>query len=47
MFDLALAIGHHLLIFVLFGVLAAELVLVRPSLDAPTIARTARIDSGS
>jgi putative membrane protein len=44
MFDLSLAIGHHLLIFILFGVLTAELVLVRPSLDLSTIARTARID---
>jgi putative membrane protein len=44
MFDLSLAVGHHLLIFALFGVLAAELVLVRPSLDSQTIARTARID---
>jgi len=44
MFDLSLAIGHHLLIFALFGVLAAELVLVRPSVDRATIARTARID---
>jgi len=44
MFDLSLAIGHHLLIFALFGVLAAELVLVRPSLDQSTIARTASID---
>lgn len=44
MFDLSLAIGHHLLIFALFGVLAAELVLVRPAVDKATIARTARID---
>jgi putative membrane protein len=44
MFDLSLAIGHHLLIFILFGVLSAELVLVRPSLDKMTITRTARID---
>jgi putative membrane protein len=43
-FDLSLAISHHLLIFALFGVLAAELVLVRPSLDALTVTRTARID---
>jgi putative membrane protein len=43
-FDLSLAIGHHLLIFALFGVLTAELVLVRPSLDQSTVARTARID---
>jgi len=44
MFDLSLAIGHHLLIFTLFGVLVAELVLVRPGLDGSAITRTARID---
>ncbi len=44
MFDLSLAISHHLLIFALFGVLAAELVLLRPSLDSATITQTARID---
>jgi putative membrane protein len=44
MFDLSLAIAHHLLVFALFGVLAAELVLVRPTVDSATIARTARID---
>jgi putative membrane protein len=43
-FDLSLAISHHLLIFALFGVLAAELVLLRPSLDSATITQTARID---
>jgi putative membrane protein len=44
MFDLSLAIGHHLLIFILFGVLAAELVLVRADLDRSSIERVARID---
>ncbi len=44
MFDFSLAIGYHLLIFVLFGVLVAELILVRSGLDQMTIARTARID---
>jgi putative membrane protein len=44
MFDLGLAIGHHLLIFMLFGVLAAELVLVRPALDRADVERAARID---
>ncbi len=43
-FDFSLAIGHHLLIFALFGVLAAELVLVRPAMDHATVERTARID---
>jgi putative membrane protein len=44
MLDLWLAIGHHLLIFGLFGVLAAELVLVRRGADLAVIARVARID---
>ena len=44
MFDLTLAISHHLLIFVLFGVFTAELVLVRTNLDASAVTRTARID---
>jgi putative membrane protein len=44
MLDLGLAIGHHLLIFALFGVLAAELVLVRRGVDIATIARVGRID---
>jgi putative membrane protein len=44
MLDLSLAVGHYLLIFLLCGVLAAELVLVRPSLDASTVLRITRID---
>jgi putative membrane protein len=44
MFDLSLAIGHHLLIFALFGVLVAELVLIRSGVDKAAVARTARID---
>lgn len=44
MLDFALAISHHLLIFILFGVLVAELVLVRSRLDRQTVTRTARID---
>jgi putative membrane protein len=44
MFDLSLAICHHLLIFALFGVLVAELVLVRSGMDSSTIVRTVRID---
>ena len=44
MFDLSLAIGHHLLIFTLFGVLVAELILVRVGLDHAAVARTAQID---
>jgi putative membrane protein len=44
MLDLALAIGHHLLIFALFGVLCAELVSVRLGMDAPAVARIAAVD---
>jgi putative membrane protein len=44
MFDLSLAISHHLLIFALFGILAAELVLVRAGFDRTSVARVARID---
>lgn len=44
MFDFILAVGHHLLIFALFGILAAELVLVRRGLDVPGVRRTVRID---
>jgi uncharacterized membrane protein len=33
MLDLSLAISHHLLVFLLFGVLFAELILVRPGID--------------
>jgi putative membrane protein len=44
MLDLALAIGHHLLIFALFGVLCAELVVVRRGMDSATVARIAAVD---
>lgn len=44
MLDLALAIGHHILVFSLFGVLFAELVLVRKGMDAGAVARVGRID---
>jgi putative membrane protein len=44
MLDLSLAIGHHLLVFALFGILAAELVIVRPSLDRAALARVGGID---
>jgi putative membrane protein len=44
MLDLGLAIGHHLLVFALFGVLAAELVLVRRGVDLTTITRVGKID---
>jgi putative membrane protein len=44
MLDLVLAVAHHILIFSLFGVLFAELLLVRPGLDAAAIRRIAAID---
>jgi putative membrane protein len=44
MFDLSLAISHHLLIFALFGILAAELVLVRSNLDRAAVSRVGTID---
>jgi putative membrane protein len=44
MLDLALAIGHHLLIFALFGVLVAELITVRKGVDAAAIVRIAAVD---
>jgi putative membrane protein len=44
MLDLALAIGHHLLIFALFGVLAAELIAVRRGMDAATVKRIGQVD---
>ena len=46
MLDLALAIGHHLLIFALFGVLFAELIAVRKGMDSSTVARIASVDPG-
>lgn len=44
MLDLVLAIAHHLLVFGLFGILFAELMLVRPGIDLPTLQRVGRID---
>ena len=42
--DLVLAILHHLLVFSLAGVIAAEFVLIRNELSPATLARLARID---
>ena len=42
--DLGLAVAHHLLIFGIFGVIAAELILVRPGIDSATVHRVARLD---
>jgi putative membrane protein len=42
--DLHLAIAHHLLIFILFGILVAELVMVRQSMTGDDINSVATID---
>jgi putative membrane protein len=42
--DLHLAIAHHLLIFMLFGILVSELVVVRQSMPGDDIKRMAAID---
>jgi putative membrane protein len=42
--DLVLAILHHLLVFSLAGIIAAEFVLIRNELSVSTLSRLARID---
>ncbi len=42
--DVVLAVGHHLLVFALAGLLAAELILVRPGLAGRELKLLARID---
>jgi putative membrane protein len=42
--DLYLAIAHHLLIFILFGILVSELVILRQSVTGEDIKRVATID---
>ena len=42
--DFILAALHHVLIFALMAILAAELVLVRPGLRRDTLLRVARLD---
>jgi putative membrane protein len=44
MLDLEFAIGHHLLVFGLFGVLFAELIAVRRGMDQAAVARVSAID---
>lgn len=44
MLDLVLAIGHHLLIFAIFGILFGEFLLVRPGLSASAAGRIAQLD---
>lgn len=43
--DLVLAIAHHLAVFSVFGLLLAEVVLLRPGLDAGRIRQLGTIDS--
>ena len=43
--DALLASLHHVLMFMLIGLLTAELVLVRPELTTQTIARLTRLDA--
>ncbi len=45
MLDLFLAIIHHLLVFALCGVLAAELVIIRRGLGASEVRRLAAVDA--
>jgi putative membrane protein len=42
--DLHLAIAHHLLIFMLFGILVSEVVMVRQTMTGDDINRVAAID---
>jgi putative membrane protein len=43
--DLLLAIGHHLLIFALLGVLVMEMMILRPEMSPAAVLRVGRIDS--
>src|ERR1044071_7839207 len=43
--DLLLAIAHHLAVFSLVAIFAAELALLRPGLDGPRLSQLARIDA--
>jgi putative membrane protein len=44
MFDLVLAIAHHLLVFSLLGIVFAEFFALRPGLGREAVARLARLD---
>lgn len=44
MLDLSLAIGHHLLIFSIFGIICAEFWAVRRGMSGAAVARIASID---
>jgi len=45
MLDLVLAIAHHLAVFTLVGIIAAELVLLRPGISGATLRRLSKIDA--
>jgi putative membrane protein len=42
--DLSLAIVHHLLVFLLAGILAFEIGVIQPSIEREDIVRVARVD---
>jgi putative membrane protein len=44
MLDLLLAVGHHLLIFAIFGIICAEFWAVRAGMSASTIKRIGSLD---
>lgn len=44
MLDLLLAMGHHLLIFAIFGIICAEFWAIRSAMSAAAIARIAKLD---
>ena len=44
MLDLSLAVGHHLLIFAIFGIICAEVWAVRPGIGNTAAARIASLD---
>ena len=44
MLDLGLAIAHHLAVFTLVGIIAAEFVLLRPGVSGAALQRLGRID---
>jgi putative membrane protein len=43
--DLCLAIVHHLLVFLLAGILAFEIGIIRPSMKGEDVLRVARVDT--
>jgi len=44
--DLILAIAHHLVVFLLAGLLIAEVALLRPGITALNLGRVTRVDAG-